>query len=335
MFRQLGVALALGAVLLAVAPAGSPVQVSYVYSDSMEPTIGTNDGFLVVPAGSIDEGDVITYRAAKRDTYVTHRVVGRSASGFVTKGDNNPTTDQAVGYAHVERSDVLGAVLTYRGEPVTIPAYGTAVGLLREYGSAVLAVLGLLFVCQSVRTSQLSRGTPQVPRVGGVLTPVFTASVLAAIGLMLAGTAVHQLAFVAVATPTGASNTIAVGESKTTTVVFNRSASPLTRSVIAAENMRITDRTRNASNIVVTARIPPPESTGRHAARLTVRRYPAVLAPSQFRRLERIHPVIPAGIAALVMIAPLYVLARLALDWRMPIRPARSKWLRRLEEALQ
>ncbi|MFB6171294.1 MAG: signal peptidase I, partial [Haloarculaceae archaeon] len=297
MIKRLFAVFVLVVLLLTVAPVGSPVRLSYVYSDSMEPTIPTNAGFFVV-RGGVEQGDIATFWSPERDSYVTHRIVGHTEAGYVTKGDNNPTTDQAAGHPYVAREQVVGTVLTVGGTPVTIPGYGAAASALRDHLLLVGAgLLGLAFARQVASSSGRSRS---VPRVRDVLAPLFAASLASAVAFLLVGAASHTFAYAAVASPTGAPNTIGVGETQTTTVTIDRTATPLTHTVVRTHNMHVTNQTRNASSIVLTAQIGPPASTGRYETRVTAHQYPAVLPPSTLRRLDRIHPVVPAAITTAI-----------------------------------
>ena len=85
-----------------------------VMSGSMSPTIGAGDGVFVRDAdpGSIEEGDVITFRSGTDPDSVltTHRVVSVDRSGgqpaFRTKGDANEDPDPRP----IRADDVVGRV---------------------------------------------------------------------------------------------------------------------------------------------------------------------------------------------------------------------------------
>ena len=63
-------------------------------SNSMSPTITTNDLIIVHLNEDIKEGDIITYEDG--DTFVTHRVMEVNDTGYITKGDANQSEDQAI-----------------------------------------------------------------------------------------------------------------------------------------------------------------------------------------------------------------------------------------------
>jgi len=120
------VALVVGAVV------GQPVLLSFVETGSMEPTIDTGDGFVAVPAvlaGPPEEGDVVVYRAQvlQGGGLTTHRVVGETERGYVTRGDANPFTDQDGGEPPVTEDRIVAHALQVGGQVVVIPFLGTAI----------------------------------------------------------------------------------------------------------------------------------------------------------------------------------------------------------------
>lgn len=111
---------------------GSPVLLGYVETGSMAPTLQPGDGFVAVPsalAGPIEVGDVVTYRAQELQGggLTTHRVVGRTDRGFITKGDANPFTDQAGEEPPVKRAQIVAVAWQVGGQVVVIPHLGTLV----------------------------------------------------------------------------------------------------------------------------------------------------------------------------------------------------------------
>lgn len=70
---------------------------------SMLPTLEGGDLVVIqgVPMGDIHVGDIIVYNklCSTGGESVVHRVVGVTSAGLITKGDNNPRTDQASGIA--------------------------------------------------------------------------------------------------------------------------------------------------------------------------------------------------------------------------------------------
>ena len=331
MHRSVVSVLLLCLVLLTLAPTGAPVRLSYVYSDSMEPTLQTDDGYLIVATDDVGVGDVVTFHSPGRDEHVTHRLVGRSEKGFITKGDNNPTTDQAAGYAHVRRDDIVGRVLTVGGRPLTIPHLGTVVEFTRSQFGALLGLLGVAIVADQWRRPG-KRPSRDVLRVRDVLVPMYAAALVVGVALVLLGGQVHTVAFVAVEGPATAPNTLSVGEPRETSFVVDRSSLPFVHSVVGTDGMSVTERSRNDTAVAVTARVPPPQETGVHRGRVRVHQYPAVLPLAVLRRLDAVHPLLAASTVVVEVLSPL-VVAGILLDGRQPLRPVRlparfRRWLR-------
>ena len=111
---------------------GQPILLGYVTSGSMAPTLEAGDGFVAVPeplSGEIEEGDVIVFEAVELQGggLTTHRVVGVTEDGYITRGDNNPFRDQDGDEPVVTDDRVFATALQINGEVVRIPGLGTAI----------------------------------------------------------------------------------------------------------------------------------------------------------------------------------------------------------------
>jgi signal peptidase len=131
---------------------GQPVLLAYVDSGSMEPTIDEGDGFLTVPAvvaGPPAEGDVITFRAQEIEGggLTTHRIVGETSEGYITRGDANPFTDQDGSEPPVTEDRIVAEAVQVGGNVVTIPGLGTAIetvqGALFAGVTAAVSAIGV------------------------------------------------------------------------------------------------------------------------------------------------------------------------------------------------
>jgi len=100
----------------------TPTILSYVTSDSMAPTLNINDYYFIVPKtiSTPDVNDIVVFRSQHRG-YFVHRIIDRVDQGFITKGDNSPFTDQQSGEPFVTNSQIIGRVLTFQNQPVTVP----------------------------------------------------------------------------------------------------------------------------------------------------------------------------------------------------------------------
>lgn len=77
------------------------VSISYVPTNSMEPTIHTGDYIMFTRVGfdDVKTGDIIIYRSETSNIFIVHRVIGddgvdsNGVKYLTTKGDNNPVAD--------------------------------------------------------------------------------------------------------------------------------------------------------------------------------------------------------------------------------------------------
>jgi signal peptidase len=294
----------------------------------MEPTIDRHDGYLLVSAGEADPGDIVTYWSAERDAYVTHRVVGESRQGLITKGDNNAKTDQATGAPYVQRDDVVGEVVTLYGTPVVIPELGAAVRFVDANQRGVAGALAALLVVGLLRGRQGTRPSREVPRARSVLLTVLAVAFVSTVALQIVGGNGEQLQYVAVEPHTADSGQLAVGEHSTQEVVVNRSSIRYTTFAVSGSGATVTDRTRNESAATLTIRIPPPEDTGVVRVALQSNRYPTVLPAGVIRDLHRVSPLLAAIVTGAIALLPVSLLAGLLIDGREPLRQGEHRWTR-------
>lgn len=103
-----------------------PFGLWYVYSGSMEPTIKTDDGYILISAKEYYVNDIITFKPkVLSDKYVTHRIVEADENGrFITRGDHNQSTDQEIGEPSICKDQIIGKAFMIRNRPIIIPYLG-------------------------------------------------------------------------------------------------------------------------------------------------------------------------------------------------------------------
>lgn len=351
MRRKLAAILVLAFALALVAPAASPVQISYVTSESMEPTIAVDDGYVLVPSGTVETGDIVTFYSEERGSYVTHRVVGDSADGFVTRGDANPSTDQAAGYPAVERSDIAGTVFTVGEDPLVIPFLGTLVSLLGTYWYGVIVGLLLLFG-RDIGYSR-SRTKENVTRARDIVVPAAIVALVVGVALISLA-AVHQTQDYTVTEGATAGPTeLEVGNASTETLRVTLTSTVFTDSEMDASGMDIVDtsavtpgngtpngtasgawppqRLSSQTTQNVTVTVPPQAETGLHRTGLDMYTYPATLPPGAITALHGLHPLAAALGTVAAIVVPLVAFFVLVTDITTPLRGTRRRVSRRLE----
>ncbi len=128
---------------------GQPILLSYVETGSMQPTLDPGDGFVAVPAalaGPAEEGDVVTFQAEELHDggLTTHRIVGETDRGYITRGDGNTFTDQDGSEPPVKETQIVAHALQINGQVVAIPHLGdviTGIGIALQTAQRTLASL--------------------------------------------------------------------------------------------------------------------------------------------------------------------------------------------------
>ncbi|MDQ2051131.1 signal peptidase I [Natronolimnohabitans sp. A-GB9] len=332
--RALGLVVALVIVLLVVGQLlGQPILLGYVATDSMEPTMAAGDGFVAIPdvaSGSVEEGDVVVFEA--RDLHggalTTHRVVGETDEGYVTRGDANPFTDQDGGEPHVSDSQIVATALQVNGEVVTIPHLGTAIMGVQSvtesaYGTvasvagittttdseslgAVLVAIGVALLGFGALFDRLGPGQREPRRSRsrenviafwtalGLVLLVFVTFATAAM-VVPAGTVEYGL--VSTDSPSDDPQVLEPGETgELTRTVDNAGYLPIVtiheteRDDVAVEPASQTVGLRSSSEATVS--LTAPAETGEYTRHVSEYRYLAVLPPSVLVWLHGVHPLL-------------------------------------------
>ncbi|MEF8830629.1 MAG: signal peptidase I [Halobacteriales archaeon] len=317
--------------ILAGTALGQPVLLGYVETGSMQPTLDPGDGFVAVPAavaGPVEEGDVVVYRAEQVNggQLTTHRVVGETERGYVTRGDANPFTDQADGEPPVKETQVVATALQVNGRVVEIPHLGTAVmgvqsqvasvqrrlaallgtrSLLGVQGIGYLlfAVTAILYIADLVRDRgrkgrerSRSRSTGIDPRLWSAGFALLV--VAAATAAMVGPAGAQEYGVVSAEFDSERPTVIPAGETETVThPVGNAGVLPVVSYMEAdgdgvsvdPERVRVPARESRNATVALTA---PPE-TGYYRQFVVEHRYLAVLPTPVIDTLYRVHPWAP------------------------------------------
>lgn len=329
------VALVAGSVL------GQPVLLSFVETGSMEPTLEPGDGFVAVPApvaGDVETGDVVVFEAQHLHGggLTTHRVVGETEAGYVTKGDANPFTDQDGQEPPVTEGQIVAKAWQVNGEVVVIPGLGTVVETIRggvesaqralsvTFGtraflgttglvllSAILGIMVLLYglVFEDERR-EWSRSWSR--RRDGVYDPrrlllAFALFVtLVSGGTMVSMSETHEYGMVSASFDSSSPTTVPVGErSNLTHPALNGGLLPVyARYEPASNNLAAEPEWSRLSggeqrNVTVTLQAPP--ETGYYPQYLRECRYFAVLPLPVITALFAVHPWLPTLVTSVMM----------------------------------
>jgi len=333
---------------------GQPVLLSFVESGSMSPTIQEGDGFVAVPeqvAGDIEQGDVIVFQSQEiRDgELTTHRVVGETDRGYITRGDANPFTDQDGAEPPVTESQIAAVAWQPGGQVGTIPNFGTAVlagrvvvtniltavvtvlGVEQAAGSwqagSVMLVAGAVLLAISLGSGILNRSSRERARSRGhdTFDPRYAALFLTAIIIIPANIAMvapgttHQIPAGEIAS----GNNIAPGEPVEATLVANNEDALVTMLVVFNASGRTTMENRwldvPGGETDSTALYAPAPSRGEQkVVTVSERRYIVLLPPTVIIAMHNIHPLVALAVinAALTVAVLAFVIGLLGTSKR-------------------
>lgn len=341
---------------------GQPILLSFVTTDSMEPTIDVGDGFVAVPpelAGDVEEGDVVVFEAEEIQGggLTTHRVVDITEEGYVTQGDNNPFTDQDGGEPPVADAQVRAVAWRPGGSVLTIPFVGSAVMWLQSTISSVQVQLAQLFGTRALLGTQglaylMLAGSVVLYVIAGrfeddrrrdhdrgretgtsshklmaALTLVVVAGVTAA---MIVPAGSQEFGIVSAEFESDSPTVIEQG----TTESFNYSVRNTgiistvvflepTGERIDTEPRQLQLDGRSAENATVT--ISAPEETGAYRAFVQQYRYLGILPTPVIEQLYRLHPWLPIVVINAVVAVPFYLVGLWLLGGRRLKDRSRSR----------
>ena len=117
-----------------------------ILTGSMEPALASGDIVIIQRHSDYEAGDIVTYTS---NTCITHRIVQKTPTGYITKGDANNTPDQ-----EIEQSRVIGKVIKI------IPKAGHAILFLQS----PLGLLILISAMFAIELPILLKGKPKKSR---------------------------------------------------------------------------------------------------------------------------------------------------------------------------
>ena len=330
---------------------GQPILLGFVVTGSMSPTLEPGDGFVAVPpelAGDIEEGDVVTFdaRELQGGGLTTHRVVGETEEGYVTRGDANPFTDQDGPEPPVQDSQIRAVAWEFNDELVVIPSIGTAAIALQGAIGTVAGLLsglpggdaiadgdigsimvggGVLLLLYSFAADLLGsdrggrdrdRSREEAMRAGLVLGIILLLVLVPATASMVIPSGVNEITIVSSQSPSGNPTVIERGGSQT--VEYNVTndgfvpqvaiIEPASPGVTVDETTHWVSRGETANTV---ATLHAPEETGVYFRGISERQYLGLLPLSVIVSLHAIHPWV--AIAAIDLTIAIAVTAVFAI----------------------
>jgi signal peptidase len=355
--------------LLAGQVLGIPLVVGFVETGSMAPTMEPGDGFVAVPpalTGGLEEGDVITFQAEviEDGRLTTHRIVGETDEGYITRGDANAFSDQQAGEPPVPRDRVVAEAVQVGGTVVVIPNLGDAVSAVRGAFAAVGDPFGLsvnqvvAFVLVALLAAYLldesgaagekrtDRSTRRADGFSGLLFVVGAVAlvVMMATLSMTAASGAMAVPYDSVDPGAAGQGGIPAGTTANASIELRNGGvvpmtavldSPSQNAALATERVSLGPRGNQSVNLSITA----PPSTGSYEVTVERRQYLAVLPAGVLAELSAVnHWLAVLAVDLLLALVVGLVGIRLVGLGRVRLRPTRSlpfevgfvRWLRSL-----
>lgn len=310
----------LAAALVVVLPVHAPVSVSYVYSESMEPTLSPGDGYVLRSTGDVSEDDVVTFWSESKGEFVTHRVVAVTADGFTTKGDANDVTDQTTGHPPVSRDAVVGEVVTVGGSVLVLPGFGRVVEAARSNRQPIVGV-AVVVTLLSIRGRQTTGdGRPERGRrlrVGHAYLGAFVL-VTAVVTALFVGTATTHRWDLVVTTYGSAGP--AVGEPVAFDETVAARSGAVVDSFVHVRGLRNASVATAGGEYRVAGTVPARETPGVRTVTATTYRHPGVLPAAVRAALRAVHPLVAVTGAVVAALSGPFALAGVLADLRRPLR---------------
>ncbi|MCQ4333676.1 signal peptidase I [Natronomonas sp. F2-12] len=343
---------------------GVPMGISFVETGSMEPQLQPGDGFVAVPpvvAGPVEPGDVVVFDAVNLNDggLVTHRVVEETESGYITKGDANPVTDQDGSEPPVQEGQIRAKALQIGDSIVVIPGIGVvvmgigaAVGSLQQTLAGILGTRALLgtqglayillgfgtvtYLLASVaensgrrdRSRKRSRRIEMLSPIT-VIAVMGVALVLLLTASMLVPAGPQQFQFVSSQSDAAGPSVIQQGTTENVTyrVPSNGPLPVVTVIEPTSPGISVTPQERyvaggTTENVTISIEAPP--ETGAYTRTIHEYRYLAVLPTGTILTLHAVHPVAPL-VAINLVIGTLFVLIAVLLVGFDPIRISQDR----------
>ncbi|EMA11820.1 signal peptidase I [Haloarcula marismortui] len=340
------IAMVLGQIL------GQPVLLGFVTTGSMQPTLEPGDGFVAIPAdlaGSVEEGDVVTFRAEEIQGggLTTHRVVDKTERGYITRGDNNPFTDQDSDEPPVTNAQIVAVAWQPSGEVVAVPGVGTLVNGVRnglswvqQRAASIFGVRSLLgtqglaylllgvsvgaYVLDFVLSGNRDRGRRDSSRDTGtsvrLLIGIFAAAiVLSATATMVAPAGPQEFGVVSAEFDSPGPRVIEQGTTESTQYRLGNGGyvpvvtyfDPATDGIAVEPNETVIPA-RSTVNATLSLTAPP--ETGYYRKFVIEHRYLLVLPQPTIRSLYNFHPWLPIITIDALLGGAFYVLGTVLVD---------------------
>ena len=162
--------------------AKEPTLYSVIRSNSMYPVWQRGDMVIIENMSrhkEIEKGDIIFFKSEEGNLegqgWIAHRVLsGNEKDGYITKGDANADTDQALdGVGPIKREWIAGRALTIGGQPIILPKLGYLSLWVEKYQSNSYVLPGFaVLLALIIGIGELKNAKKKQKKKGGLDLPL-------------------------------------------------------------------------------------------------------------------------------------------------------------------
>jgi len=321
--------------------------ISYVRSNSMEPTMNVGDVFFVMPklfAGKINIGDIVVFKYPNSPNFLVHRVVGQGKYGHLTQGDNSPFTDQQGGHPFVKEEMIIGKVVTFLGKPLLIPKLGIVLQhlsfIVTKNIFVIAIVLGTIGIL-SIKMDKTKRNIRKKRRLKLKFKHLYFASVLILVSittfLMVSKTGVLEIEYLTSCEARKDDiRAVLPGSTIEREILFdNRGYIPLYVIIQPKSSNTYVPQANHllwpGSTMRVSIQVKVNQEIGWHKEPIEVCTYLLLMPPAILETLSRLHMYIPVVIITSMLTLASALIYKAIGGGSKPITPriGWSKWIKR------
>lgn len=314
----------------------SPLELAFVVSGSMTPTLQPNSDLFIIDesadsVGQYSEGDVLTFYSPTNERLTTHRVIDKTSNGLITQGDDSFQTDQERGDPPISDDLIRGKAVMFNGGVFTLPKLAEVAILFNDYTREILFALLIFLLASEVFNYGSGR------RKRRSFTP-FKIILIVSLFLVVFWTGAIYIS----ADTLSGSNIVVTDQENVPSSQFENTGEVINRSQdiniestipsydaykILNEQMEIKNVERRPTTSVIDFTAGPYEDNTVENPVFRIYTYPLTLPPDLISYLHSIHPLL-ASLGTLSVIAlPINILTLIVTD-NTRIRTRRIRALR-------
>lgn len=130
------------------------VGLSVVLSDSMSPTLSTNDLVIVKEAASYHVGDIVVYQRNRSSELIIHRIIEINDDQYILQGDANIGSDDPISLSEIKGKEIA-----------SVPYIGLLVRLLQSTVGKIVVIALAAYLLHRSRAKEQTEDDDKLDRI--------------------------------------------------------------------------------------------------------------------------------------------------------------------------